>query len=257
MFRGISHQYNLLRYAARTIGPGRMVVNSLRWATDNEARCVDSGFDEAYGTDTNAEVTPCEARIPAERRRSATIYLPTMDQDLESLLDALDWSPQLIREASFVDLGSGKGRAVFLAAMRRFRQVIGVELSPVLHQVATANLEVMRESGALVAPVRFVQGDATEYEVPEGPVVTYLYHPFREPIAEQAIGRLVSSLYSNPRPAAVLYCHPTLQTALRPDVFESHGVFGLHAEGARKTRRFQIGWTIWTNHQWLAMRAAA
>ncbi len=247
----IRHRLHLFGYSWRAVGPWVMLSNALRWSTDPEARAVDSGFDARHGTDTCSELTPGEAGIPGARRGSATMYLPTMDHDLEAMFAALDWPAELLAQTSFVDLGSGKGRVVLLAAMRRLREVVGVELSPVLHQVAQHNLEILRDAGALAAPVRLLLEDAAAYPVPDGPVITYLYHPFRADIAAAALDRLAASLRETPRPAAILYCHPILQPPLDPAVFERGDLFAIDAEGARRTRRFQIRWTIWTNRAWL------
>jgi SAM-dependent methyltransferase len=257
MFKSVSHQLRRLTYSWHAVGPGTMIRNSLRWASDPEARCVDSGFDARHGTETNADLTPGEAGIPIERRRAATMYLPTMDNDLATILEALPWSDSLRRQSSFVDLGSGKGRVVFLAAMRSFRKVVGVELSPVLHQVAANNLQIMEKSGALDSPVELVQEDATEFEPPEHPVLTYMYHPFQDRIAQEAIARLVASVERKPRPAALLYCHPTLQRRIDNNVFTGNGMFCQAAEGARQTRRFTVGWTIFTNDLWLDVRSCS
>jgi SAM-dependent methyltransferase len=255
MLKKLRHLWHMFVYALRVVGPIRMMRNALRWQSDREARNVDSGFDRAFGTDTNAALTPREARIPATRRKVATLYLPTMDGDLHAMLDALRWPAPLLRATTFVDLGSGKGRALFIAAMRRFREVIGVELSPVLHEVAKRNLDIMRTSRTLASPVRLVLGDAARFDVPAGPLVVYMYHPFREPIAEAAIAQLVASLDKAPRPAAVLYCHPTLQPCFDERVFKRSGVLRRAADGERATRNFRIGWTVWTNTAWLEARA--
>ncbi len=247
----LRHWFNLLAYSWSAIGPRRIVQRLLPYSTDREARSVDSGFDGRFGTETNAELTPAEAAIPLARRSGATMYLPSMDADLEAMLDALAWSPELVAQSAFMDIGSGKGRAVFLAAMRGFRETIGLELSPVLHEVAQNNLAVMRHTGALRAPVRFCLGDATAVQVPRGPLIAYLYHPFREQIAATVVDRIVASVAASPRPAAILYGHPTLQRALDPDVFVRGGVFQHAHEGARATRNFKIGWSIWTNDAWL------
>ncbi len=248
----LRHWFNLLAYSWRAIGPRRLVQRLLPYSTDREARSVDSGFDGRYGTETNAALTPGEAAIPLARRIGATMYLPSMDADLDAMLDALAWSPELIAQSTFMDIGSGKGRAVFLAAMRTFRDTLGLELSPVLHEVAEKNLSVMRGTGALRAPVRFCLGDATAVQVPRGPLIAYLYHPFREPIAAKVVDRIVASVAASPRPAAILYGHPTLQRSLDRDVFVRGGVFQHAHEGARSTRKFKIGWSIWTNDAWLA-----
>jgi SAM-dependent methyltransferase len=240
MFRELRHRLHVLRYSWRAIGPGVMLRNSVRWFGDPEVQAVDATFDVRHGTDTTAALTPAEAGIPEERRRTATMYLPTADRDLAAMMSALAWPGAQQSAATFVDLGSGKGRVVFLAAQRAFREVVGVELSPVLHAIAAQNLEILLAAGALRAPVRLVHGDATHFEPPRGPLVVYLYHPFSEAIAAQVIARLAEL----PTPVAILYCHPTVQPAFAPAVFAP---FTRTVEGERRTRHFRLGWSIWTN----------
>lgn len=251
MFRSIRHRLALFTYSWHAVGPRTILRNSVRWVIDAEARTVDSGFDAQHGTDTNGDLTPGEASIPADRRAAATMYLPTMDQDLDAMLAALPWSQAAREAATFVDLGSGKGRVVLLAAMRRFQEVVGVELSPVLHETAAANVARLSTAGVLRSHVRLVHGDATSFDLPDAPLVVYLYHPFRQELAAQVIDGLVASITSAPRPVAVLYGHPTLQPRYDDAIFARHGVLARAIDGARRTRRFALGWSVWTNQAWL------
>jgi SAM-dependent methyltransferase len=257
MTNSLGHRLRLLGHAWRAIGPATLLRNALRWSLDGAARNSNCAFDARFGTDTTATLTPGEAAIPAPRRGDATMYVPSVEQDLDAMLDALAWPDPRVRDAAFVDVGSGKARVVLLAAMRGFRAVHGVELSPVLDAIARVNLERVRGAGALVSPVELALGDATDLAVPAGPVILYLYHPFGAAIAARVIDRVVASLAAMPRPAAILYGHPTLQPALPDDVFTRGGMFAEHARGARHTRSFRIGWSVWTNDAWLAPCAAA
>lgn len=251
MLRSIRHRLALFTYSWHAVGPATILRNSMRWVADPEARAVDGGFDAQHGTDTGGEVTPHEAGIPAARRATATMYLPTADQDLAAMLGALPWTAAQRRTATFVDLGSGKGRVVLLAAMHAFHEVVGVELSASLHASAERNVAQLVERGALCSRARLVHGDATAYVPPDGPVIVYLYHPFRQALAAEVIDGLVASLVATPRPAAVLYCHPTLQERYDDEIFARHGVFAQASEGARRTRHFALGWSVWTNQAWL------
>jgi hypothetical protein len=252
MTNSLGHRLRLLGHAWHAIGPTTLLRNALRWSLDGEARNTNCAFDVRFGTDTTAPVTPGEAAIPTVRRGDATMYVPSVEQDLDAMLEALAWSETRVHDAAFVDVGSGKARVVLLAAMRGFRTVQGIELSPVLDAIARRNLELVRRAGALLSPVELALGDATELAVPTGPLVAYLYHPFGEAIAARVVDRIVGSLAAAPRPAAILYGHPTLQPALPDAVFARGGVFAEHARGARRTRRFRIGWSVWTNDAWLA-----
>ncbi len=250
-------RYHLARlvHASRTLGLGPTLRRCLRWCFDPEARAVDSGFDARYGTDTGGHLAPGHLALPIARRATATMYLPTMDGELQAMLGALPWSVAHRRHATFVDLGSGKGRVVLLAAMERFRAVVGVELSPILHAVAQRNLARVRAARPGLAPVELVCGDATEFAPPAGPIVLFLYHPFAEAIAEQVMDRLRSSLAGAPRPVAILYGHPTLQPRFRDRLFATGGMFELEVRGGRPTRHGVIGWSVWTNRAWLVERA--
>jgi SAM-dependent methyltransferase len=255
-FASLRHWVHLVTYSWLVLGPRMIAKNLYKLALDPGAGHEPSGFDARWGTDTESELTPAEAQMPADRRTAATMYLPTLDRDLDAMLEGLAWPEALIKSSTFVDIGSGKGRVVLLAAMRRFREVIGVELSPVLHAVAERNLARVEAAGALASPVRLALVDATELEVPAGPLVIYLYHPFPDAIAERVLARIRASLADAPRPVAILYGHPTLQRCIDPGVFARGGQFMPVREGERRTRSFRIGWSIWTNESWLDLPSA-
>jgi hypothetical protein len=252
LFTSTLRRFRFVRYSIRAIGLGRLLASTPALVADPEIRDHDGGFDRRFGTDTTAGVTPTDAGLPAARRAGATMYLPTMAADLEAMLDALGWPATRQAQATFVDVGSGKGRVVMLAAMRRFRSVMGVELSASLHATAERNLAHIATHGVLQSPVRLVCDDATAFAIPEGPLILHLYHPFREDVAAVFIDRVAASLASSPRPAAILYGHPLLQPCLDPEVFRRGGVFEPTTEGGRTTRSFRVSWSIWANEGWVA-----
>jgi methylase of polypeptide subunit release factors len=51
------------------------------------------------------------------------------------------------KDFTFIDLGSGKGRALVLALSYPFRRVVGVEFALELHRVAEANLISLAATG--------------------------------------------------------------------------------------------------------------
>lgn len=124
----------------------------------------------------------------------------------------------------FVDVGSGKGRALLLASDYPFREVIGVELSPELDRVARAN--VARYAAVIAAephahgnllhrpPVISIQGDATEFLWPTGPLVVYMWNAFTSPVMERVFHNLRASLAEQPRELYLVYMHPELESML-------------------------------------------
>jgi hypothetical protein len=78
-----------------------------------------------------------------------------------------------------------------------------------------------------------------------------MYHPFHSSVANVVLRRLRESIVAKPRAAAVLYCHPTLQSPLASELFEAGSVFRRTAHGARNTRSFELGWSVFTNAAWM------
>jgi SAM-dependent methyltransferase len=124
------------------------------------------------------------------------------------------------RHFTFVDFGSGKGRAVLLASELPFRKVVGVEFSPELDRVARENLANFRSDQRQCAEVELVCGDALEYPLPDGPCVLYFYNPFGKEVMAGVVERVVRSFGENPREIYVLYANPTQAT-----VWERAGCF--------------------------------
>ena len=53
---------------------------------------------------------------------------------------AMQAAPLEYSRFTFVDYGSGKGKAMFLAAEYPFKRIVGVEFAPALHEIACKNL---------------------------------------------------------------------------------------------------------------------
>ena len=77
-----------------------------------------------------------------------------------------------------------------LASELPFREVVGVELNSSLHQVAEKNLEMWRESGRALSPMRLVQGDALGLRLPEGRLLIFMYNPFLAPMMRRLLARV-------------------------------------------------------------------
>src|SRR6185312_15885482 len=86
--------------------------------------------------------------------------------------------------------GAGLGRVVLHAARRPFRQIVGVEISPALVEIAKDNRAAYR--GELACrDIRLVRADAAAFAFPRGDLVVYLYNPFSEEVLAPMLDRLV------------------------------------------------------------------
>jgi SAM-dependent methyltransferase len=104
---------------------------------------------------------------------------------------------------SFVDYGSGKGRAVIVAATFPFRKAVGVEISEQLNDVAKANIARMKHRKAEI--VQVVASDAVDFVVEDDVNLIYMANPFRGATLQKVIGNILASYRANPRPIYFVY----------------------------------------------------
>src|SRR5260370_9926823 len=90
---------------------------------------------------------------------------------------------------TFVDLGSGKGRTLLMAAEYPFRRIVGVELIAELHRAARQNIREYRSPTQRCVQIDSVVVDAREFELPEEPLVLYLFNPLPERALFDALQR--------------------------------------------------------------------
>ncbi len=115
----------------------------------------------------------------------------------------LDWS-----SFTYIDLGSGKGKSLLMAAELPFAKVIGVEFSERLVEAARRNLATKRNFNLKCQDIQVVLQDATAYEFPRQPLVIYLLNTFPPAIMRVVLDNLKRSLQQYPRDA-YLMCIPT------------------------------------------------
>jgi SAM-dependent methyltransferase len=108
----------------------------------------------------------------------------------------------------FVDFGSGKGRALVLAAEYGFRRVIGVELAPALHDAAQRNVEAFRRRRPWAGGIELYCGDAVELPIPQGEALLFFYNPFADGVMRKVAANIERSYRERPRKLLVAYRNP-------------------------------------------------
>jgi SAM-dependent methyltransferase len=178
---------------------------------------AEHAFDRQYNVDTSGLVWGLDLKTGSPSDRWNTAYYGIGPSVFHRVMAQVPESLQC--DATFIDLGCGKGRAVLLASQYPFVRAIGVEIAPPLHTIAVGNVTRytaarQQQEGGRVAPMKIVLADAARYSFPSGPLVVYLYHPFCRPVLEQVLRNLESSLAAEPREAAVIYINHELHDAL-------------------------------------------
>ncbi len=112
------------------------------------------------------------------------------------------------RTASFIDLGSGTGRALLVAADYRFKHVIGVEQVAELHETANVNLGQLSENFLRCSWLENRLGDATAYALPVDNLVIYLNNDWSASALDKILSHLKYSFNYTPRSIFVIYVNP-------------------------------------------------
>lgn len=120
-----------------------------------------------------------------------------------------------IDEFTFIDLGAGMGRAMLLAAEFPFRQVIGVELNPILAQIGRRNMIKWRAAGRAQTLMRILCRDAADFELPDGPCVVFLFNPFGAPVLKRLAAQWSRSFRKRERELDILYVNTEQENVLR------------------------------------------
>jgi SAM-dependent methyltransferase len=111
----------------------------------------------------------------------------------------------------FIDIGSGKGRALLLASEYPFHRIVGIELLPELHAIAQENIREFLTRHPRNSLIESVCADATRFAFPDPPLIIFLNNPLPASSLRKFVQNLENSVRSNPRPVIVIYTNPILQ----------------------------------------------
>ena len=164
----------------------------------------DTSWDRTHGVFTSGFDEVDELTAPEHEKPGAYGYEPTPPEGFAYLLGQL--GPEGWEGYTFIDIGSGKGRALLLAAFAGFRKVIGIELAEELHAVACSNIAAVRER-VPSAEIISVRADARTFAPPPDPTVCFLNNPFGPEVLDPVLDNLEASLAARPRPFKIIYYH--------------------------------------------------
>jgi len=170
--------------------------------------------DWKYGADTGGIIPAAELDAETPNLAFSNCYRATLGWVIRLFIRRL---PVDVARCSFVDFGSGKGRALLVASEFAFQRVLGIEFSPALHAVALDN--IARLPARRRARVRSILGDAMQFALPQGNLVCYLYNPFGPPVFDAVMERIAAHARSG-HDVFVIYINPRHR-----DLVEHSGAF--------------------------------
>ena len=165
-----------------------------------KSRYGDIDFDFDHNVDTSWATISLRTRI--REWLCGVQYQASEPQLFGEILGSL---PVSVEGFTFIDLGSGKGRALLMASDYPFQRIIGVELLAELNAVAAANIGRYKSDRQKCFAIESHAGDARYFEFPAEPVILYLFNPFPKHVLREVLTNLHASLGSAPRPVYVIY----------------------------------------------------
>jgi SAM-dependent methyltransferase len=190
----------------RWIGWARWTMREKDLRGLSPAQALVHPFDREHGVETSGLIHGWRLGVGHRHAAFSTAYLGVPPSRMRAVLERWRSTPETLpTEAyAFVDVGCGKGRALLLASEMSFREALGVELDGGLVTIAQRNVARWTLDGRAHSPVKAVQADATEAELPEGALLVYLFNSFGAPV----LGRLLQRLQQRQTPVDVLYLYP-------------------------------------------------
>ena len=219
------------------LGTIKLIPVNIRWAWRQLApsnlaeRRRERALDRELGIDTAGIVTKGGLQAETKTTDEITFYQAVPLRIFENMTGCL---PPDVSSFSFIDIGSGKGRALILAARLGFHEAIGVEFSSNLHRIAEKNLARVR--GSMRTTLRALNMDARLFEFPATPTVIFLGNPFGEDITREVIEKVERSHSNAIHPVYLLYHWP-----VHKKVLEERGTWQEISRGAWR-RDFGFEW---------------
>jgi SAM-dependent methyltransferase len=187
------------------------------WWFDTSRRVQTSGTIALKGLTISGDASDSSPYIPVRpsRARAALGALPVQDHNAYT----------------FVDIGSGKGRMLLVAAEYPFRKIVGIEFAAELNDRAARNIASYRHYKQRCQEIEALRMDAVDFRFPDGNLVLYFFNPFGPATMQRLLDELEQSLDRNPRDVLVVTVFPQ---------FDSLFVATRHFKLFRRMRRCHI-----------------
>ncbi len=136
-------------------------------------------YDREHGVDTAGLIELDRLDIESPGKEHGTRYSGAAPWQFK---EGLDQIPIDHGDYTFIDIGSGKGSALFQASDYPFKAIIGVEFARALHEAALRNIATFRSRTQRCRNLTAICEDAASYRYPAGPWVLFFNSPFALPV---------------------------------------------------------------------------
>ncbi len=188
----------------------------------SHAQPIPDEFDSLYdGIDTAGVIKLSNLKVADSDWKFGHGYQAIRPGDFSDLFQAL---PLNFSQFVFIDIGSGKGRALLLAAAYPYQAIIGVELVDELHVIAEKNILQFPDAKKMGKNISSVCCNALSFSLPDQPLVIFMYNPFTERVLAQFVDNVIHSVTRQPRDVYLYYWNDRYS-----EVLESAGLTAIQS----------------------------
>jgi SAM-dependent methyltransferase len=167
-------------------------------------------FEIYYGlklrTKTLFSLNNKELDIKESIKENSTEYFPTPYYVMHEISKKIK---EDLKDAVFIDFGSGAGRVLSFILKFKPKKIIGIELSKKLCQISNDNLEnQIKKSKDIITKWEIININATNYEIPLESNIFFFYDPFNDVVLDQIVKKIITSYIKNKRSIIVIYVSP-------------------------------------------------
>jgi hypothetical protein len=159
-------------------------------------------FDRRHGVDTQLDVNLADLSIASPNKHRGSRYHATPPVAFKRVLKRLKVD---LSDYTFIDFGSGKGRTLLLASDFPFKRIIGVEFGEELHRHAVNNIQ--RYKAKYNSQIESIHVDATQFVLPDGPLILYFFHPFDGIVLGQVLANIRRATSASNRKIFIVYLY--------------------------------------------------
>lgn len=163
--------------------------------SDSKFKIQDYYYDILYGIET-------KGYIYLENKEGYKNYLPTKYLALKKLFRYL----KVNEKDFFVDFGCGLGRVTFCASIAGCGKVLGLDINPVMYELAQKNLKNFQLK-TKKDTIKIEMADATKKKITEKMNIFYFYTPFKVEYFKCVIDNILESKQNDPRKITVVTCN--------------------------------------------------
>jgi len=134
-------------------------------------------------------------------------YEHTIEEDLVKVLKDL----KISKNDKILDIGCGKGYALYLMHQFNFKKIDGIELSKKLSVIAKKNFIIIKKK------TNIYNINATKFNYYENYNFFYMFNPFNRSIMEIVLNKIIKKI--NKKKIYIIYNNPTCHVILNKKFF--------------------------------------